>query len=458
MEKEKLSLLIVDDDMSFSYVLAQNLESLFHVSLAHSEEQAKNSFTTKTFDIILLDIQLGREFNGGLELLQEIKRSNNEAHVVMLSSRDDTRAIVDSFSYGALDFVSKSNGPEEITTCMKLIADNIYYKRENRVLKELIQSSLHKHELITEDPKLLSILSTLNRLKDDDSINILIEGESGVGKELVAHYIHGLDKRDKPLVVVDCSALAGTLIESVLFGHKKGSFTSAHEDRIGKFELAHGGDIFLDEIGTLNLKMQIKLLRFLETNEVERVGSNQVKKVKCRVIAATNENLLELVKAHTFRLDLYHRLKGFRVVIPPLRERQYDIDLLIDHFSRGTKLIFGEEVRTVLRAYPWPGNVRELKNLIKNIKASKKEGRVLFQDIPLSFACSEDDESSEHELMYATFFEKAKRHGLKSVFDMVEKEIIRRALQETKNQSTCAQLLKTSKPTLARKIKEYGLK
>ncbi len=301
------------------------------------------------------------------------------------------------------------------------------------------------------------MLSHLNYIKDNEAINVLITGESGVGKELIARYIHGLSKKGRPFIVVNCAAIPNTLIESVLFGHKKGSFTGAHEDRSGKFELAHGGDVFLDEVSTLSEEMQTRFLRVLQEGEIERIGSHTTRKVQFRVIAATNEDLDDLVTAKKFRLDLYHRLRGFSMVIPPLRERIKDIDLLIDHYIKNTDIKLTEEVRKVFRGYSWPGNVRELKNFMKTIIALKKKGKVLLSDLPVQFT-SHKEAALSFEKFYDELFEKAKEQGLKVVLDDIEKAILEQALRTTKNQLDCAQLIKTSPPTVSRRIKEFGLR
>jgi transcriptional regulator with PAS, ATPase and Fis domain len=313
-------------------------------------------------------------------------------------------------------------------------------------------------EIITEDERFLTILGNLLYVRDNTHINILISGETGVGKELIARYIHGLGNQSRPFVVVNCATISDTLAESELFGHTKGSFTGATHDRIGKFELAHGGDIFLDEIGTLTHEMQTRFLRVLQEKEVERVGSHNLRKIDCRVIAATNEDLEGLVEAKRFRLDLYHRLKGVEFTIPPLRVRPHDIDLLIDYFIRGSNLNIPEEVRKILRLYSWPGNVRELENYMKRMVAMKKEGFLSLRDIPHEFYEDTLSDNFTNASDERNLLEKAKACGLKSVLEEVEKTIITEALQQSKDQASCAELLQTSAATITRKIKDYGLK
>ena len=453
MEGERLSLLIVDDDVSLNTVYARYLSQDFFVDQAYTTIEAQKYITEKDYHIILLDIGLGKDTNAGFELLSRIRHAQSHAHVVMLSGRDDAETIQHALSRGAVDFVSKAHPDQDIIQRIKIIAEHSTSEKESSGDRV----SILGNSFITEDPRLLTILGNLYYLRDNTHITILIEGESGVGKELIARYIHDLGNPHRPFIVVNCAAIPDALMESVLFGHKKGSFTGATEDRIGKFELAHEGDVFLDEVGTLSLDTQKKLLRVLQGGEVERIGSHHIRQVNCRIISATNENLEELVRAKRFRLDLYHRLKGMSVLIPPLRERRGDIDLLLDHFIQNTRVLLTEEVRKVLRAYSWPGNVRELENCIKLVTAMKRDGLITPRDIP-SQLYTETFPHSKTGNLAQELLTKAKTMGLKSVLENIEKEIIECALHETKTQSSCAELLKTSAPTLTRKIKDYGLK
>ena len=454
MEEDRLSVLIVDDDVSLNNVYTKYLSKEYCVNQAYTFDEAKHSIAKRSYQIIVLDISLGKNTNAGFELLSYIKNLNSAAHVVMLSGRDDVGTIQHSLTEGAIDFVSKGHASNDIIERIHSIARDINEK--HRILDRV---SLLGTTFITEDSRLLNIVGNLNYVKDNTDINILITGESGVGKELIARSIHDAGDEKRQFVTVNCAAITESLVESTLFGHKRGSFTGATEDRIGKFELADNGDIFLDEVGTLSLEIQKKLLRVLQSGEIERVGSTESRKIHCRVIAATNENLEELIRKKQFRLDLYYRLRGLDVIIPPLRERIGDIDLLIDYFTVNKGVTITEEVRKILRIYSWPGNVRELENALKHMIAIaiKKDKLITLRDLPIQFY-TETNVNCETENIPYDLLRKAQEQGLKTLLESIEKDIIEEALHTTRNQESCAKALKTSSSTLTRKIKEYGLK
>ena len=452
--EERLRVLIVDDDVSFNNVYTKYLSKEYSVTQAYTFDEAKHRIAEISYHIIVLDIGLGKNTNTGFELLSYIKNLNSTAHVVMLSGKDDVETIQHSLTEGAIDFVSKGHASDAIIERIHSIAWDINHKQ--RIPARV---SLLGNVFITEDPRLLNILGNLNYVTDNTDINILITGESGVGKELIARSIHDAGDPKRQFVTVNCAAITESLVESTLFGHKRGSFTGATEDRMGKFELAHNGDIFLDEVGTLSLEIQKKLLRVLQSGEIERVGSTESRTIRCRVIAATNENLEELIRKKQFRLDLYYRLRGLDVVIPPLRERVGDIDLLIDYYRENKGVTITEEVRKILRVYSWPGNVRELENAMKRMIAIalKKDRLITLRDLPIQFY-TETTANCKNENIPQDLLRKAQELGLKALLERIEKDIIEEALRETNNQESCAKALKTSSSTLTRKIKEYGLK
>jgi len=452
--EERLRVLIVDDDVSFNNVYTKYLSKEYSVTQAYTFDEAKHRIAEISYHIIVLDIGLGKNTNTGFELLSYIKNLNSAAHVVMLSGKDDVETIQHSLTEGAIDFVSKGHASDAIIERIHSIAWDINHKQ--RIPARV---SLLGNVFITEDLRLLNILGNLNYVTDNTDINILITGESGVGKELIARSIHDAGDPKRQFVTVNCAAITESLVESTLFGHKRGSFTGATEDRMGKFELAHNGDIFLDEVGTLSLEIQKKLLRVLQSGEIERVGSTESRTIRCRVIAATNENLEELIRKKQFRLDLYYRLRGLDVVIPPLRERVGDIDLLIDYYRENKGVTITEEVRKILRAYSWPGNVRELENAMKRMIAIalKKDRLITLRDLPIQFY-TETTANCRTENIPQDLLRKAQELGLKALLERIEKDIIEEALRETNNQESCAKALKTPSSTLTRKIKEYGLK
>jgi DNA-binding NtrC family response regulator len=367
------SLLVVDDDETNRDVLVHRLKRQgYGVTQAQSGEEALELVRARGFDLVLLDVMMPGL--SGLEVLQTLRREHplTELPVIMATARDQSGDVVQALQLGANDYVTK---PFDFPVVLARVRTQLSLKRaveQIGYLREEIQSEYNFEEIVGESAALREVLDRVKRVAPTDS-TVLIVGETGTGKELIARAVHHLSgRRGQPLVKVNCGAIPGGLVESELFGHERGAFTGAEERRIGRFEVANGGTIFLDEVGELPLPTQVKLLRVLQEHEFERVGSSRPRRVDVRVIAATNRDLAEAVREKSFREELYYRLNVVPLKIPPLRGRTEDVPHLVRHFLGrfGKKLgkrfdDVAPEVMDKLVAYSWPGNVRELQNVIE---------------------------------------------------------------------------------------------
>jgi DNA-binding NtrC family response regulator len=373
MNTEHGSLLVVDDDETNREVLTHRLERKgYTVTVAEDGSQALEMVRARRFDLVLLDIMMPGI--NGLDVLRTLRQAHTltDLPIIMATARDQSADVVQALQLGANDYVTK---PFDFPVVLARVQTQLSLKRaveQIGYLREEIQSEYNFEEIVGTSPLLREVLEKVKRVAPADS-TVLLLGETGTGKELIARAIHHLSvRRTYPLVKVNCGAIAAGLVESELFGHEKGAFTGARERRLGRFELADGGTIFLDEVGELPLETQVKLLRVLQDREFERVGSSLPQRVDVRVIAATNRNLADAVKQKAFREDLYYRLHVVPLTMPPLRERREDIPLLVEHFlgKLGKKL--GKHLQGVsadsmrqLMDYSWPGNIRELQNVIE---------------------------------------------------------------------------------------------
>jgi len=362
------AVLIVDDDKSVRESIRQILEyEKYDVRLAEDGPSALSQIASSVFDLVLLDIKMPGV--DGIQVLQRMKQMQPELQVVMISGHGTIETAVDATKRGAFDFLSKPLDREKLLITVRNAIDQKRLLSDFKAMKEKVEG---KDVILGESPKIKEVLSIIDRVAPTDA-RVLITGENGVGKELVAKAIHRHSRRhDKPLVEVNCAAIPNELIESELFGHEKGSFTGATNQRIGKFELADGATIFLDEIGDMSLNAQAKVLRALEEGKIERVGGNKQIPVDVRVIAATNKNIADAIKRGAFREDLYHRLNVIPVHVPPLRERREDISALANAFLEEICLRNGmprkritEAALRKMQAMEWSGNVRELRNIVE---------------------------------------------------------------------------------------------
>lgn len=379
---------IIEDDPIFGRSLQFRLEreGNYEISLFTDGRAFKESLHLNP-DIVSIDCNLPD--TPGLELLKLTLEHDPDIPCIMVSGQEAVDMVVNCYRNGARDYIVKSaNAPDELLASVKKFQRTVQQKKELEDLRSVITDRTRYMTLVGESPALLAVIRLLQKI-ERTNIMVLITGQSGTGKEVVARNIHYNSLRKKEnYVAVNMAAIPSELIESELFGHEKGSFTGADSRRIGKFEEANHGTIFLDEIGEMDLNMQTKLLRVLQENTITRVGSNKEIKLDVRVIAATNKNLLEMVKAGKFREDLYYRLQGFLIHLPPLKERGEDVILLGETFlndfilrNRMPSRFFGEEAKRAMLQHDWPGNVRELKNVVERAAIIADNTEIGVEDI-----------------------------------------------------------------------------
>ncbi|HRP45312.1 MAG TPA: sigma-54 dependent transcriptional regulator [Ginsengibacter sp.] len=364
------SILIIDDEAAIRKTLSEILGyEGYTVEEASDGEEGLRKFSKKKVDVVLCDVKMPKV--DGIEFLERARKINPEVPVIVISGHGNIDTAVEAVKKGAFDYISKPPDLNRLLITLRNAMDKTTLQAETRVLKRKVS---RVQEIIGESPEIQKIKDTIEKIAPTDA-RILITGENGVGKELVARWIHERSNRaSSPMVEVNCAAIPGELIESELFGHEKGSFTSAVKQRIGKFEQAHGGTLFLDEIGDMSLEAQAKVLRALQEGKITRVGADKDISVDVRIIAATNKDLLQEVEQKNFRLDLYHRLSVIILNVPSLNERVSDIPLLIDRFLEDIGLEYGQPKKAIdnkavelLQQYRWSGNIRELHNVVERL-------------------------------------------------------------------------------------------
>jgi two-component system NtrC family response regulator len=447
-------ILVVDDqpaqrELVTGFLKKQN----FEVLTAESGEKALEKFRSEPFDLVLTDMKMPGM--SGLDLLKVLREINPEATVIVVTAYGTVETAVAACKAGAADYLNKPVNLEELLYRIEQVKERRRLLSENAELREALQRHHRIEGIVGESGQMLEVLSLVRRVAPSEA-TVLIRGESGTGKELIAKAIHYASPRaSAPLVRVNCAALPETLLESELFGHEKGAFTGALASRKGRFELANGGSLFLDEIGDLPLPLQSKLLRVLQEREFERVGSSVPIKVNVRIMAATNMELESLMKGGKFREDLYYRLNVVTLVLPPLRERRQDLPLLMDHFlsvfaekNRKTIRGFTDEARDVLLRYDYPGNVRELENLIERAVVLTRDDVIGKSDLPLSIQGIPESER-----------ENLDQAGLPAVIEGVERRMIREALDKAGGvQTHAAEMLGISERALRYKLHKYGIR
>ena len=365
-------ILIIEDEASIRRVLVKILtEENTHYEVFEAEDGLIGTEMIKNtdFDLVLCDIKMPKM--DGVEVLQAVKKIKPEIPMVMISGHGDLDTAVNTMRMGAFDYISKPPDLNRLLNTIRNALDKKQLLVENKLLKRKVSKQF---EMIGDSPAIENIKSIIDKVAPTEA-RVLITGPNGTGKELVAHWLHQKSNRaDGPMIEVNCAAIPGELIESELFGHIKGAFTSAHKDRAGKFEAANRGTIFLDEIGDMSLSAQAKVLRALQESRIQRVGSDKDIKVNVRVIAATNKNLKKEILEGRFREDLYHRLAVILIKVPCLNDRRSDIPLLVDHFTDkiateqgNSKKSFSKEALKLLESYDWTGNIRELRNVVERL-------------------------------------------------------------------------------------------
>jgi len=365
-------ILIIEDEAAIRRVLTKILSEendSYKVEEAEDGLEGLEKIKNDDYDLILCDIKMPKM--DGVEVLEAIKKIKPEIPVVMISGHGDLDTAVNTMRLGAFDYISKPPDLNRLLNTVRNALDKKELVVENKLLKKKVSKN---YEMIGESKEISHIKDIIEKVASTDA-RVLITGPNGTGKELVAHWLHQKSERSKaPLIEVNCAAIPSELIESELFGHVKGAFTSANKDRAGKFEAANGGTIFLDEIGDMSLSAQAKVLRALQESRIQRVGSDKDIKVDVRVVAATNKNLKKEIEDGKFREDLYHRLAVILIEVPALNDRREDIPLLIEYFSKkiaseqGTaKKSFSAKALKLLQAYDWTGNIRELRNVVERL-------------------------------------------------------------------------------------------
>jgi two-component system, NtrC family, response regulator AtoC len=456
--------LIVDDEQNLRHMLQTLLkrEGYEPVGVA-SVDGALMELSDRPYDIVITDLRMpGR---GGLELVDEIRRRNMETTVVVMTAYGSRDIAIEAMKHGAYDYISKPFEADEMVLLLRKAEERERLFRENQSLHKQIRAGGQEPEtvlgeLVAHSRQMLELFRTVRKIAEFKT-TVLIDGESGTGKELVARAIHRLSPRNEgPFIAVNCGAIPDTLLESELFGHRKGAFTDANRDRKGLFEEASGGTLFLDEIGELPVALQVKLLRVLQEGEVRRLGDSQDIKVDVRVVAATARDLSAEVGRGAFREDLFYRLNVFALHLPALRERREDIPLLIEHFVARMNARMGLQVTGVspeaMRAfvdYDWPGNVRELENSIERAIVLCEGAQIELESLPERIRCTADPVASAPRVESDDDDLSIKRASRRS-----EEALIRRALLKTRgNRTRAAELLEISHRALLYKIKEYGI-
>ncbi len=448
-------LLIVDDEKNQRDMLEGFLKKQgYGAESAEGGRQALDRFQREAFDLILTDYRMpGMD---GLEFLKEVRRLNPETVVVIMTAYGTVGTAVAAMKKGAYDYLTKPIDLDELLLLVQRVERDVALVRENRELRGQLREKFKVDFIISASRPMEEALNLVCRVAPSPA-TVLILGESGTGKELVARAIHFSSPRaDKPFVRVNCAALPENLLESELFGHEKGAFTGAVNRRVGRFEQADQGSLFLDEIGDLAPALQMKLLRVLQEKEFERVGSNQTIKTDVRVIAATNRNLEEAIRKGTFREDLYYRLNVVTIFLPPLRERKEDIPPLIEYFLKKYNRENGKnvsalskEARDLLLQYHYPGNVRELENILERAVVLCRGNVLEAQDLPLSL---------RETRMQATLEQAKRKESLPDVLEDVERELILKALGNHGGvQTRAAEELGISERVLRYKMKKYRI-
>jgi DNA-binding NtrC family response regulator len=446
--------LIVDDEPDHAEVMAEALRKPGHVcTIVHSLEQARDEILHGNFDVIVTDLVMENE-TAGLKVLELAKEHQRDAETIMVTAHGDVPTAKAALQGGAYDFIEKPLDLDVFRNLVNRAAETVLLRHQNVALKGQVDAAYGFEGIIGESSAIRHIIATIKQVAPSN-IPVLITGESGTGKELVAQAIHNHSKRKgKRYVTFNAAGQSETLIEDQLFGHVRGAYTGADRDREGVFEYADGGTLFLDEIGDMPVTMQSKLLRVLETGEVVRLGSNEPRKTDVRFVSATNRDMKRHIAEGHFREDLYFRIRGTEISIPPLRERRDDIPLLVHHavgryaaeLDRPMQRI-SDPAMMRLVSYSWPGNVRELLNVVQKMVVMCEGETIDVRDVPEEIRESDQNGSVSIGSLAGV--------GL----DQLEKEAIRQTLAMTGgNREQAADLLGIGERTLYRKLKEYGLK
>ncbi len=465
-------ILVADDEDGLRWVLERGLRQAgYDVTAAKDGESALRAIESEPFDLVVLDIRMpGID---GLSALARIRQLRPAMHVIVMTAHGTMETAIQAMQRGAYDYLAKPFDLDEMLLLTERALEASRLTEEVARLRTGLQEVREFSALIGRHPRMQDVYKTIGRIAGTD-VTVLLRGESGTGKELVARAIHSYSRRSsRPFVAVSCAAIPGTLLESEMFGHERGAFTDAKERRLGKFELAHGGTLYLDEIGDMPLELQTKLLRALQERTIERLGGQESIRIDVRVLAATNRDLEALMREGKFREDLYYRLNVVTLNLPPLRERRRDIPLLVEHFLAKYAEELGEravapEALDRLVGHDWPGNVRELENVIQRAMVMAQSGAILPEHLPIgpvSAAASVAVDATLEEIIERKLLECVR--GLRErssanlynlMISLVEKPLLRAVLRETHgNQVRAAQILGINRNTLRKKLTEHGI-
>jgi DNA-binding NtrC family response regulator len=446
MRKVNFSILVVDDEAPQRQLMLAVLEKEFRVTAAANGEEARQLLSQRSFDLVITDERM--PVMSGSELLRWIRENVSETPVVILTAFGSIQTAVEAIKLGAADYLTKPlKSPDELRLVVSRVLEQRILQNERLIQRAESEAYFPTSEIVAESQAMKRVLELAARVAPQMS-TVLLTGESGTGKEVLARFIHRVSPRnDAPFVALNCAALSETLLESELFGHEKGAFTGATQTRQGRFELAHGGTFFLDEISELNYDLQAKLLRVLQEREFERVGGTRTITVDVRIIGATNRDLATFIAGGRFREDLYYRLSVFPIHLPPLRERRADIVPLAEHFL--AKLVkrmgtgrkqFTPEAKSRLCGHEWPGNVRELQNAVERALIVSRSEQVTTEDLPLQVARSSSQAASPRTMAE------------------IERAAILQTLEANDgDRKQTARQLEISLRTLQYRLKEYGL-
>jgi DNA-binding NtrC family response regulator len=453
------TILIVDDEKHTRDGMRRLLEDQYDVYVAADVAGAMDVLEREQIDVLITDLRLGGE--DGMQLIERALKMSRPPICIMMTAYGSVDTAVEAMKRGAYDFVTKPLNLDKVEMLIARALSSRRLEQENRSLRQQVDERYGLENIIGESPSLREVLDTIRQVAPS-SANVLIDGESGTGKELAAHAIHNLSRRSKAkFVTVHCAALSPTLLESELFGHERGAFTGAHERRIGRFEQANGGTIFLDEIGEIDPSTQVKLLRVIsEERSFERVGGNQTLRADVRLIAATNKDLTKLVREGRFREDLYFRLNVVHLTMPPLRDRKEDIPLLVRNFLRHfcklnekPLLELTSDAMNILLSYDWPGNVRELRTAIEHGVVMANGPKITVRELPMSVRQGAARNLPPGIPAPRGLGEKASPLDLHET----ERRLIAQALASTNgNITAAAKKLGISRRTLHRKINEMN--
>lgn len=452
----KKTILLVDDDKSFRRVVEYQLQQQgYSVITADNGIKALNLFEENSIDLVISDLKMPDL--DGFELLKRIKAVSNDSMIIILTAYGSVSSAVDCMRLGAFDYITKPVEQDEMIYKIERCLNVKNIINENRVLRQMISETFEFENMIGSSKAMTELYDIVKQVTSTDS-TLLIQGESGTGKEVLAKAIHfNSPRKEEPFVVVNCGAIPEHLLESELFGYKRGAFTGAKDNKPGKFEAANKGTILLDEISELPLNLQVKILRVLQSMEIDKIGAVKPVKVDVRVIAATNKDLEDLIKKDMFREDLYYRLSVIPIILPTLKERKEDIPLLVNHFINKFSEKYGrqhinidKEVFKIFNNYSWPGNIRELENLVHRLVVLSKSSSIDISDLPDYIRFSEEDPGQKY--MGLTIPDD----GID--LEEVQKELIRQALlKKSWNQTQAAKLLNISRNSLIYHMNKYEL-